>query len=242
MAYNFVMRKALVLFSGGQDSTACLAWALTHYDHVETIGFNYGQRHIIELECRTRVLEAIGAQFPQWADKLGEDRVVDLAWMGQISDCSLTRDVEIAMRADGLPNTFVPGRNLIFLLTAAAVAYRRGIDTLLTGVCETDYSGYPDCRDDTLKALQVATNLGMNTRLKFATPLMWTSKAETFDMALELGGEPLLDIMLEYTHTCYKGERTHRHEWGYGCAACPACELRASGYSGFRQKQGRLPG
>lgn len=230
------MKKALVLFSGGQDSTACLAWSLQRYDQVETIGFDYGQRHIIELQCRSEVLSALRSKFPAWSEKLGEDRVVDLAWMGQISDCALTRDAEIALRSDGLPNTFVPGRNLIFLLTASAVAYRRGIDRLVTGVCETDFSGYPDCRDDTLKALQVATNLGMNTRLKFETPLMWKNKAETFEMAKALGGADLLDIMLENTHTCYLGDRTHKHPWGYGCGTCPACELRAKGYAEFLEK------
>lgn len=224
------MKKALVLFSGGQDSTVCLAWALNHYDVVETIGFNYGQRHIVELQCRDEVLKGLHRIRPDWSNRLGEDRVIDLAWMGQISDCSLTREAEIALRADGLPNTFVPGRNLIFLLTASAVAYRRGIDTLVTGVCETDYSGYPDCRDDTLKALQVATNLGMNTRLKFETPLMWKSKAQTFGMAVELGGQDLLELIIEQTHTCYLGDRTRRHAWGYGCGTCPACELRAAGY------------
>ncbi len=234
------MKKALVLFSGGQDSTACLAWSLQRYDQVETIGFNYGQRHIIELQCRSEVLSALRRKFPAWSEKLGEDRVVDLAWMGQISDCALTRDAEIAFRSDGLSNTFVPGRNLIFLLTAAAVAYRRGIDRLVTGVCETDFSGYPDCRDDTLKALQVATNLGMNTRLKFETPLMWKNKAETFEMARALGGADLLDIMLENTHTCYLGDRTHKHPWGYGCGTCPACELRANGYAEFLEKTGSI--
>ncbi len=229
----FFMKKALVLFSGGQDSTVCLAWALSRYDSVETIGFDYGQRHIIELECRRNILEGIARIDARWQTRLGEDRVIDLAWMGQISDCALTREAEIAMRSDGLPNTFVPGRNLIFLLTAAAVAYRRGIDTLVTGVCETDYSGYPDCRDDTLKALQVATNLGMNTRLKFETPLMWKSKAQTFEMGVELGGKPLLDLIVEYTHTCYMGDRAHRHAWGYGCGTCPACELRAAGFKAF---------
>ena len=228
------MKRALVLFSGGQDSTVCLAWALRHYDEVETIGFDYGQRHIIEMDCRQRVLTAIRRDCGVLASGLGEDRVIDLAWMGQISDCALTREVQINLRADGLTNTFVPGRNLIFLLTAAAVAYRRGIDTLVTGVCETDYSGYPDCRDDTLKALQVATNLGMNTRLKFETPLMWKSKADTFRMAQELGGDPLLDLLLEETHTCYMGDRSTRHDWGFGCGKCPACELRAAGFKEFQ--------
>lgn len=228
------MSTALVLFSGGQDSAVCLAWALTHYDRVETIGFDYGQRHIIELTCRQTLLTELRQAFPRWHARLGDDRVVDLAWMGQISDCALTRDVEINLRADGLPNTFVPGRNLIFLLTAAAVAYRRGIDTLVTGVCETDYSGYPDCRDDTLKALQVATNLGMNTRLTFETPLMWKSKAETFAMAHTLGGETLLALILEHTHTCYMGDRATRHAWGYGCGKCPACALREAGFSKFQ--------
>ena len=227
--------SALVLFSGGQDSTVCLAWALEQFDRVETIGFDYGQRHRIELECRTEVIKGLRELRPDWDRKLMDDRVVDLAWMGQISDCSLTKDVEIAMRKDGLPNTFVPGRNLIFLLTASAVAYRRSLGTLVAGMCQTDYSGYPDCRDDTLKALQVATNLGMASNFRFETPLMWIDKAQTYDLANTLGGNPLIELINEHTHTCYMGDRTHKHEWGYGCGECPACELRATGWKKFTQ-------
>jgi 7-cyano-7-deazaguanine synthase len=228
--------SALVLFSGGQDSTVCLAWALENFDRVETIGFDYGQRHRIELQCRDEVLKQIRTQFPHWAHKLHDDRVVDLTWIGQISDCALTSGAEIAMRKDGLPNTFVPGRNLIFLLTAAALAYRRELHTLVAGMCQTDYSGYPDCRDDSLKALQVATNLGMASNFRFETPLMWIDKTQTFEMGQALGGQALINILIEHTHTCYLGDRTQRHAWGYGCGTCPACELRATGWSKFKQE------
>ncbi|MFN7834609.1 MAG: 7-cyano-7-deazaguanine synthase QueC [Burkholderiaceae bacterium] len=231
--------SALVLFSGGQDSTACLAWALERFDRVETIGFDYGQRHHIELDCRLNVLRHLRERYPDWGAKLHDDRVIDLQWIGQISDCALTSEAEIALRQDGLPNTFVPGRNLIFLMTAAAVAYRRGLDTLVAGMCETDFSGYPDCRDDSLKALQVAINLGMATRFRFATPLMWIDKAATFALAESLGGTDLIDILLEHTHTCYKGDRSQRHPWGYGCGACPACELRAEGHAGYLRRRAR---
>jgi 7-cyano-7-deazaguanine synthase len=226
-------KKALVLFSGGQDSTVCLAWALKHFDHVETVGFNYAQRHIIELECRLKVLEEFKSTFPEWTDKLGEDRVIDLTWLGQISDCALTEKRLIELQANGLPNTFVPGRNLIFFLISSAIAYRRGLTTLVGGMCETDFSGYPDCREDTLKALQVATNLGMASQFRFQTPLMWIDKADTYQLAHELGGQALLKIIQEETHTCYMGEREIRHEWGYGCGQCPACELRAAGWEKY---------
>lgn len=226
-------KKALVLFSGGQDSTACLAWALTHFDHVETIGFDYGQRHRIELTCRLRVLQQIRERFPLWRAKLGDDRVIDLNWLGQISDCALTEDREIELNENGLPNTFVPGRNLVFFLIASAIAYRRGLNTLVGGMCQTDFSGYPDCREDTLKALQVATNLGMASAFRFETPLMWIDKTETFELAQRLGGDALLDILLEDTHTCYVGDRTIRHVWGYGCGQCPACELREKGWKQY---------
>jgi 7-cyano-7-deazaguanine synthase len=227
---------ALVLFSGGQDSTACLAWALARFSRVETIGFDYGQRHRIELALRPRILSALRARFPVWAGKLGEDHLIDLTILGQISDTALTSEVVIAMQANGLPNTFVPGRNLIFLSFAAALAYRRGLKHLVTGVCETDYSGYPDCRDDTMKALQVALNLGMETKTVIHTPLMWLDKAQTWRLAEDLGGEALLDITREDTHSCYMGDREHRHDWGYGCGTCPACQLRAQGYRGFRDQ------
>ena len=217
-------KKALVLFSGGQDSTVCLAWALSKFDHVETIGFDYGQRHRIELECRLTVLERIREEFPHWADKLGEDRVIDLSWLGQISDCALTEERAIELNENGLPNTFVPGRNLVFFLISSAVAYRRGLSTLVGGMCQTDFSGYPDCREDTLKALQVATNLGMASTFRFETPLMWIDKTETFQLGEQLGGKKLLEIIVRDTHTCYTGDRNHEHEWGFGCGECPACD------------------
>jgi 7-cyano-7-deazaguanine synthase len=227
-------QNALVLFSGGQDSTTCLAWALDRFDRVETVGFDYRQRNRIELEARPKVRAAIATAFPDWTAKLGDDHVLDLAALAEVSDSAMTRDVAIAARADGLPNTFVPGRNLLFLTFAAALAYRRGIRRLVTGVCEADYSGYPDCRDDTIKALQVALNLGMATRLVIETPLMWVDKAATWRLARDLGGEALIDIVCEETHTCYEGDRSHRHDWGFGCGHCPACALRAAGYAAFR--------
>ena len=226
-------RNALVLFSGGQDSTTCLAWALDRYDHVETIGFDYGQRHRVELDCRISVLASIKQQFPQWASKLGQDHLLDLGLLGQISDTSLTSDKAIEFEKSGLPNTFVPGRNLIFFTFAAAVAYRRGITVLVGGMCETDYSGYPDCRDDTLKSLQVTLGLGLDTRMVLETPLMWIDKARTWQLAHNLGGEALVELIRKDTHTCYTGDHTTRHDWGYGCGTCPACELRARGYERF---------
>jgi len=228
-----VQRKALVLFSGGQDSTACLAWALDRYAAVETIGFDYGQRHRIELECRKTVRAEIAAQFPQWAGKLGEDHMLDLALLGQISDTALTQDRAIEMQANGLPNTFVPGRNLLFLSFAATLAYRRGASVLVGGMCETDYSGYPDCRDNTLKALQVALSLGLDQPMTIETPLMFITKAQTWALTESLGGAELNELVIEHTHTCYLGERTQRHAWGYGCGKCPACELRAAGYAEY---------
>lgn len=230
-------KKALVLFSGGQDSTVCLAWALSNFDHVETIGFDYGQRHRIELECRLNVRDRIHKEFPDWGRKLGEDRLIDLSWLGQISDCALTEDRQIELAENGLPNTFVPGRNLVFFLIASAVAYRRGLNTLVGGMCETDYSGYPDCREDTLKALQVATNLGMASNFRFETPLMWINKADTFELGETLGGQTLIDILRTDTHTCYTGDRTHEHEWGFGCGTCPACELRQTGWANYIAKK-----
>lgn len=224
---------ALVLFSAGQDSTTCLAWALERFDHVETIGFDYGQRHRVELDMRPTVLAALRQAFPAWGAKLGEDHLVDLGVLGKISETSLTRDVAIAMQANGLPNSFVPGRNLLFLTFAATLAYRRGAKHLVTGVCETDFSGYPDCRDDTMKAMQLALNLGMEARFVIHTPLMWIDKAATWSLARELGGDTLVDLIRRDTHTCYNGDRSHRHDWGLGCGTCPACELRATGYRKF---------
>ncbi|XAH22709.1 7-cyano-7-deazaguanine synthase QueC [Xylophilus sp. GW821-FHT01B05] len=227
-------RSALVLFSGGQDSTTCLADALTRYERVETVGFDYGQRHHIELDARLNVLRELRHDFPEWHARLGDDHVLDVGILGQISDTSLTRDTAFQMEASGLPNTFVPGRNLLFLTLAAALGYRRGLDVLVTGVCETDYSGYPDCRDDTMKAMQIALSLGMDRRLLVETPLMWIDKAETWRMAERLGGTRLVDLVVEHTHTCYLGDRSQRHAWGYGCGKCPACELRANGWGGYR--------
>lgn len=225
--------SALVLFSGGQDSTTCLAHALQRYERVETIAFDYRQRHSVELEARMVVLREIRAQFPQWAHKLGEDHMLDLAVLGAVSETSLTRDTAFRMESTGLPNTFVPGRNLLFMTLAAAVAYRRDLQVIVTGVCETDFSGYPDCRDDTMKAMQLALSLGMDKRFLIETPLMWIDKAATWTMAHDLGGQPLVDLIVEHTHTCYLGDRAHRHVWGYGCGECPACVLRAKGFSGF---------
>jgi 7-cyano-7-deazaguanine synthase len=224
---------AIVLFSGGQDSATCLAWALETFDRVETIGFDYGQRHRVELEIRSRFRERLGAAFPKWGARLGADHVLDLAALGAISDAALTAETEIAFSSTGLPNTFVPGRNLLFLTFAAAVAYRRGIKHLITGVCETDFSGYPDCRDDTIKALQVAINLGTESRFVIETPLMWLDKAATWALAEELGGAGLVESIVEDTHTCYLGNRSRRHAWGHGCGSCPACELRGHGYDAW---------
>ena len=227
-------RRALVLFSGGQDSTACLAWALEHHDHVETIGFDYGQRHAIELQCRTAVREQIVANFPRWASRLGDDHLLDLSLLGQISDTALTSERELEMTNSGLPNTFVPGRNLLFFTFAATVAYRRGLNVLVGGMCETDFSGYPDCRDNTLKALQVALSLGMDTPMVVETPLMWLTKAQTWALTERLGGATLNQLIIEHTHTCYLGDRSQRHAWGYGCGQCPACELRRDGYQAWQ--------
>jgi 7-cyano-7-deazaguanine synthase len=223
-------RRALVLFSGGQDSTACLAWALTRFAHVETIGFDYGQRHAVELDCRLTVRAQLRMRFPQWAQRLGDDHVIDLSLLGQISDTALTREREIEMQAGGLPNTFVPARNLLFFTFAATVAYRRSLTVLVGGMCETDFSGYPDCRDNTLKALQVALSLGLDAPMTVETPLMWLTKAQTWALTAELGGQPLTDLVVEHTHTCYLGDRSVRHAWGYGCGLCPACDLRRRGH------------
>lgn len=225
--------RALVLFSGGQDSTVALAWALARFETVETVGFDYGQRHRVELECRDRIRERLPALAASRAGRLGPDHLLDLKTLGAISDTALTRESEIAFAETGLPTTFVPGRNLIFLSFAAALAYRRDCRHIVLGVCETDYSGYPDCRDDTVKAMQVALGLGLDRRLVLHTPLMWRDKAQTFALARALGGEPLLELVVEATHSCYLGDRTRRHAWGYGCGHCPACDLRAKGYAGF---------
>ena len=234
--------SALVLFSGGQDSTTCLAQALSKYQRVETIAFDYRQRHSVELEARIKVLSEIRSQFPQWSHKLGEDHLLDLAVLGEVSETSLTRDTAFRMEQNGLPNTFVPGRNLLFLTLAAAVAYRRDLQVMVTGVCETDFSGYPDCRDDTMKAMQLALSLGMDKRFLIETPLMWIDKADTWALAFELGeksglpsgGQALVDLIIEHTHTCYLGDREHRHAWGYGCGECPACDLRARGFERYQ--------
>ena len=228
--------RALLLFSGGQDSTTCLAWALSRYESVETIGYDYGQRNRIELDCRPTVLQKLRSQFPDWAARLGHDHVIDLRFLSRISETALTRDVEIGLSEGGLPTTFVPGRNLLFLTVAGAVAYRRGLRVIVGGMCETDFSGYPDCRDDTIKALQVALNLGMEKRYIIETPLMWIDKAQTWQLAESLGGQKLIDLIIEETHTCYLGERSDRHSWGYGCGQCPACNLRCKGYARYQEK------
>ena len=233
-------RSALVLFSGGQDSTTCLAWALEHYDCVETLGFDYGQRHAIELTMRPGLREKITALQPHWAARLGQDQVLDLSLITSLSHTAMTADIEIVMQENGLPNTFVPGRNILFMTVAAALAYRRGLKVLVGGMCETDFSGYPDCRDDTMKALQVTLNLGMDTRIRLATPLMWLDKSQTWELARDLGGVGLVDLIREETHTCYLGERGKLHDWGYGCGTCPACKLRARGYLQFAKLTGDI--
>jgi len=229
---------ALVLFSGGQDSATALAWALDRYTRVETIGFDYGQRHRVELDCRTQFLRKLRADFPHWATRLGDDHLLDLGLLGQVSDTALTAERAIALNASGLPNTFVPGRNLIFFTFAAAVAYRRGLSVLVGGMCETDYSGYPDCRDDTLKSLQVTLGLGLDQRVVIETPLMWLDKAQTWRLARTLGGDTLVSLITEDTHTCYLGDRRTRHAWGYGCGTCPACQLRARGHAAYTASTG----
>lgn len=227
------MRSALVMFSGGQDSATCLAWALERYDTVETVGFDYGQRHKVELECRNVFIKELRAAFPAWDRKLGQDHFLDLGLLGEISDTALTADKRIEFAESGLPNTFVPGRNLLFFTLAGAIAFRRGQKALVGGMCETDYSGYPDCRDDTLKALQVTLNLGLDSRFVIETPLMWIDKAQTWALAERLGGGKLVALIRDKTHTCYEGNHDTRHDWGYGCGACPACELRRAGYETY---------
>ncbi len=230
------MTSALVMFSGGQDSATCLAWALDRYDVVETVGFDYGQRHKIELECRKVFIDELRTRFPAWDRKLGEDHLLDLGLLGEISDTALTADKHIEFAESGLPNTFVPGRNLLFFTLAAAIAFRRGQKALVGGMCETDYSGYPDCRDDTLKALQVALNLGLDSRFVIETPLMWIDKAQTWALAEKLGGGTLVALIRDKTHTCYEGNRDSYHRWGFGCGICPACELRRVGYEAYAGK------
>lgn len=228
--------RALVLFSGGQDSTTCLAHALTHYTHVETLGFDYGQRHSVELQARQTVLQRLRTQFPAWSARLGEDHVLNVDVIGQIGGSSLTEDVAIAMQQDGLPNTFVPGRNLLFMTLAGALAYRRGLQVLVIGVSEADFSGYPDCRDDTMKAMQLALNLGLERRLRIGTPLMWRDKAAVWQLAFDLGGPALIDLIVQDSHTCYLGQRTP-HAWGAGCGQCPACALRANGWEHWQTQK-----
>ena len=227
------VKKALVLFSGGQDSTTCLAWALNHYDTVETIGFRYGQRHAVELDVRPKILEKMRRFAIDWPGELGPDHICDLSLISDISETAMTADMEIRMMENGLPNTFVPGRNLMFLTVAAMLAYRRGLNVLVGGMCEPDFSGYPDCRDDAIQALQVALNIGMDTRLNLVTPLMWKNKKETWQLAFDLGGQSLVDLIVQDTHTCYMGTHDQLHEWGYGCGKCPACMLRKRGFTQY---------
>jgi 7-cyano-7-deazaguanine synthase len=229
-------RKALVLFSGGQDSTTCLAWALCEFDAVETLGFAYGQRHRSELDARPGILARLRTEFSVWREKLGEDHLLSLDVLSQIGGSALTDDVEIAMRADGLPTSFVPGRNLLFLTAAAALGTRRGIHDLVGGMCETDYSGYPDCRGETIEAMQKALALGFAENFIIHTPLMRIDKCETWRVAEQLGGAKLVQLIVEDTVTCYEGDRTRRHDWGYGCGVCPACRLRSNGYARYREK------
>lgn len=233
MSDAFSSETALVLFSGGQDSTTCLAWALSRFARVETLGFDYGQRHAIELACRERLFEGLKGLRADWAARLGESHTLSIPTLAAVSETALTRDVAIAMGADGLPNTFVPGRNLVFLIFAAALAYRRGISHIVGGMCETDYSGYPDCRDETIRAMQAALSLGMAKNFELHTPLMWIDKAATWQLAHDLGGDGLVALIREHSHTCYLGERGAQHEWGHGCGECPACSLRAQGWREF---------
>ena len=231
-------RHALVLFSGGQDSTTCLAWALSQaerYERVDTVAFDYGQRHRIELDCRLNVLRELRTAFPQWAPRLGQDHLIDLSVLKSLGDSALTSERAIELQAGGLPNTFVPARNLLFLTAAAALAYRSGAGVLVGGMCETDYSGYPDCRDDTIKAMQRALALGLDAPLAIETPLMFQGKAATWALAQSLGGDTLVTLIEEHTHTCYLGERATRHDWGYGCGHCPACTLRVRGHAQWRK-------
>jgi 7-cyano-7-deazaguanine synthase len=232
-------RRALVLLSGGQDSATCLAWAMSRHEHVETIGFDYGQRHRVELDCRARLREGMQAL---WPGRLADDHLLTVDVLGQLGASAMTDDVAITMQADGLPNTFVPGRNLLFFTLAAALAYRRGLEVLVGGMSQTDYSGYPDCRDNTLKALQVALSLGVDRPLTLETPLMWLDKAATWAMAYELGGSALVELVRSDSHTCYRGERTTLHDWGYGCGGCPACDLRSRGWAEWHAQKAQSAG
>lgn len=226
--------RAIVLFSGGQDSTTCLAWALERFEHVETVGFDYGQRHRVELEARQIVLARMRSDFPRWSGRIGEDHILDIPVLGAISNTGLTREVELQLDKTGLPNTFVPGRNLLFFTLAGAIAYRRGISVLVGGMCETDFSGYPDCREDTIKSQQITLSLGMASRFLIETPLMWIDKAQTWELAHDLGGDALVKVLIEDSHTCYMGDRESRHAWGAGCGTCPACELRRAGFERWK--------
>jgi 7-cyano-7-deazaguanine synthase len=228
------MSTALILFSGGQDSTTCLAWALARFAHVETVGFDYGQRHIAEMGARPNILRAMRERFPQWRDKLGDDFVLPLDVLKAIGGSALTDAVKIEMGASGLPTTFVPGRNVLFLTAAAALGYRRNCSDLIGGMCETDYSGYPDCRDETVQSVARSLTLGLDRPVVIHTPLMWLDKAATWRLAEDLGGAALIDLIVDETVTCYEGDRAHRHAWGYGCGVCPACDLRAKGYAKYR--------
>ena len=225
--------SAIVLFSGGQDSTTCLAWALSKFEHVETIAFDYKQRHSVELECRLNVLASIREKFPEWKNKLGEDHLLSIPVLSDISDTSLTSLSEIKYQENGLPSTFVPGRNLLFLVLTGAVSYRRGISNIVTGVCETDFSGYPDCRNETIKAQEKALSLGLDSPMEILTPLMWIDKSQTWELSYELGGNKLVDVICQDTHTCYLGDRSQKFEWGHGCGTCPACEIRKRGWEQF---------
>ncbi len=231
-------KSALVLFSGGQDSATCLAWALERYARVETVGFDYGQRHAVEMQARQTVRQGMTAVLPQWVGRLGPDHVVDLTGYGRIADSALTADRAIELDARGLPTTFVPGRNLVFLACAAALADRRGLDVLVGGMCETDYSGYPDCRRDTIDAMAMALSLGLDKPVVIETPLMALTKADTWAMAERIGGGALVELIVEASHTCYRGDRAHRHVWGYGCGDCPACDLRAEGHADWAARAG----
>lgn len=230
---------ALVLFSGGQDSATCLAWALDRFPHVETLGFDYGQRHLVELACRAGLREGLAQMNAGWKARLGEDHTVSLPFVPELSQTALTSLAVIEMTAAGLPNTFVPGRNLLFLIVAGALAYRRGLKHLVGGMCETDYSGYPDCRDDAVKAQQIALSVGMAKPFAIHTPLMWLDKSATWELAKSLGGPELVSLIIDETHTCYLGERQQKNDWGYGCGECPACALRSDGYSRWRSTTGR---
>lgn len=223
-------KNALVLFSGGQDSATCLAWALSRFDRVETLGFDYGQRHRVELTCRSAFRDKLIDQFPEWTSRLGPDHMLDASVLSSLGDTAMTRDIAIEMTEAGLPSTFVPGRNLLFFTLAGALAYRRNIGVLVGGMCETDYSGYPDCRADTMQAQEQTLRLGLDKPIRIETPLMYVDKAGTWALADEIGGASLVDLITEHTHTCYLGDRTQRHDWGYGCGACPACELRRKGW------------